>query len=547
MSRDGNEAQVAPLATWRVPGLEGTSETTLVARPGETTTVVGANGVGKSALGLWLDANSSSTNTLRIIAHRRLWLQSPGPTLSSAQRGENEEYYRQKNRVPAARYVDIEEARRGSVILFDLLARENFANLLVARAVRSGALTAEKMGEVEASPIDVLNKIMLSAGLAIQVQLTTTQSLNAITKHSTAEYPMNEASDGEKAALLLTAEILVAPTASVLIIDEPERHLHRSISAGLISAVIAQRPDCHFVVLTHDLELADALTDGKGTTYALLSVSWSAGRASGWSMFAVDATTGFPESARRAILGGRRNLLFVEGAVESQDWTLYRLLFPDFTVSPIGGAEQVARTVAGLRGIDRLHWVRAVGIIDGDGLNDEEKSTMLSRGIRALPLSEVENLYYLSVIVKDVAAQQAKHLGAEYQKLEAEARAAGFAALGKPETLLHLAEVLATAEMRRRAMEMLPTKLASSGEEVKVVLSSPFSGIKKKIGELLTIEDFDALVRLLPIRDSAFRSQVAKALKFPSRSEYEAFVRVRLMSESSLLEALRSEVGNLPM
>ena len=42
-------------------------------------------------------------------------------------------------------------------------------------------------------------------------------------------YGAAELSDGERNALLISAEILTAKDGTLLIIDEPERHLHRSI------------------------------------------------------------------------------------------------------------------------------------------------------------------------------------------------------------------------------------------------------------------------------------------------------------------------------
>jgi hypothetical protein len=103
---------------------------------------------------------------------------------------------------------------------------------------------------------------------------------------------------------------------STCIIDEPERHLHRLISAGLVKAIIADRPDAHFVILTHDLKLATALGGENGQIYSLMGCNWEGRRGVGWDLFPVDAPDDIPESARLAILGGRRELLFrVRGAV----------------------------------------------------------------------------------------------------------------------------------------------------------------------------------------------------------------------------------------
>jgi ABC-type cobalamin/Fe3+-siderophores transport system ATPase subunit len=91
--------------------------------------------------------------------------------------------------------------------------------------------------------------------------------------------------DGEKSALLLAGEVLTTPEGAICIIDEPERHLHRSISAGLVKAIIAERSDAHFVVLTHDLELAAVLGDGNGQIYSLIGCSWAGQSGVGWELY----------------------------------------------------------------------------------------------------------------------------------------------------------------------------------------------------------------------------------------------------------------------
>ena len=68
-------------------------------------------------------------------------------------------------------------------------------------------------------------------------------------------YGIEQLSDGERSALLLASEVLTAPKGTLLLLDEPERHLHRSIISPLLSGLFAQRSDCNFVISTHDLLL----------------------------------------------------------------------------------------------------------------------------------------------------------------------------------------------------------------------------------------------------------------------------------------------------
>jgi energy-coupling factor transporter ATP-binding protein EcfA2 len=388
-------AEEGVLCRWDVPGAGAYAPVHIVARAGRSTTVVGANGSGKSALGLWMEQNSGGFSGIRrLIAHRKLWFQHAGPEITSAQREQTRGNVIAWSRQHESRYLDHADGQRASLVLFDILARVNHENAQMLKVYRTGASHQEVEAQFRPPLLDRLNAIFRAAGLVIELMLTDAQTLNAVNSTSGTEYPIFQMSDGEKSALLLAGEVLTTPTGSVYIIDEPERHLHRSISAGLVEAIIADRPDSHFVVLTHDLELAAALGGGAGQICSLTRCTWTGQGADGWELFPVDASAEIPESARLAILGGRRELLFIEGETHSLDLRLYRLLFPNWTLFPTGGCDQVIRAVTGLRTSQSHHWLNARGVADGDWRTEDEKSSLHARGILALPVSEVENLYY---------------------------------------------------------------------------------------------------------------------------------------------------------
>jgi len=380
----------------------------------------------------------------------------------------------------------------------------------------------------------------------VELRLTDAQTLIAFNSASKTEYPIFQMSDGEKSALLLAGEVLTTPERSVYIIDEPERHLHRSISASLVEAIIAARPDSHFVILTHDLELAAVLGGGIGQVYSLTMCTWTGQGADGWQLFPVDASAEIPESARLAILGGRRELLFIEGEKHSLDLQLYGLLFPNWTLFPAGGCDQVIRAVTGLRASQSHHWVNARGVVDGDGRTGGEKSSLDARGILALPVSEVENLYYSNAVMKAVAARQAESMDETPVTLINQARTAALKALrdhGAPE---RLAEALALVVSRRRVLEELPTSIDTTSTTVTVSVPSPYPEILSKIVALLDSDDLDGLIRLVPVRDTALRAQVARSLRFQKPADYETAARVRIREDAVLAAEVRALVGPMP-
>jgi len=177
--------------------------------------------------------------------------------------------------------------------------------------------------------------------------------------------------------------------------------------------------------------VAAALGEGDGHTYSLTGCTWTGQGADGWELFSVDASAELPESARLAILGGRRELLFIEGEAHSLDLRLYKLLFPNWTLFPAGGCDQVIRAVTGLRTSRPHHWLNARGVVDGDGRTADEEGALQARGILALPVSEVENLYYSDVVMKAVAATQAALVDESADTLLNQARMTALQALGE--------------------------------------------------------------------------------------------------------------------
>jgi hypothetical protein len=64
---------------------------------------------------------------------------------------------------------------------------------------------------------------------------------------------------------------------------------------------------------------------------------------------------------------------------------------------------------------------------------------------------------------------------------------------------------------------------------------------------LLDSDDLDSLIRLVPIRDTALRAQVARSLRFQNAADYEAAARVRIREDAALAAEVRALVGPLPL
>ena len=267
---------------------------------------------------------------------------------------------------------------------------------------------------------------------------------------------------------------------------------------------------------------------------------------SGWDLEDVDSGEKLPESARIAILGGRRDLLFVEGDDHSLDKRLYEILFPELTLFAAGGADQVIRAVTGLRDSAEHHWVSAYGVVDRDGRDCDERTSLLTRGIRPLPVSEVENLYYLDAVLGSVAAARTELIGGSAKDVQDAAREAGLSTLCEERTLNRLASKLAVSAIRRTVVNSIPTMVDESTDPLEISIPSPYPRIRATLADLADARDYDGLVALLPIRDTALPSRVTTTLGFQRREDYEAAVRVRLVKDLALAQRVLDLIGPLP-
>lgn len=535
-----NDSDVV-LAEWDVPLVDG-GIFHINARAGEVVTVVGANGSGKSALITWMAARAPDERFRRMLAHRRLWFQAAGPDLSPAQRASAGSSVNRWDRQMTSRYVDHADGQRSSIALFDLLGAIGEENRRVVELYDAGANAAEVAVQTGPRLLPSMNSVLARSGLKIQLVLTAQQTFLAHHAALGVDYPIFQMSDGEKSALLLATEVLTAPPGTVIMIDEPERHLHRSISAGLIEAVVATRADCAFVVLTHDLDLASQLVDQPGPTLSISSVEWSNEEPQRWSMNEVLSGGDLPEAARHAVLGGRKQILFVEGEAESLDLSLYSVLFPEWSIVPTGSCDLVIRSVTGLRESSEHHWVSPLGLVDGDGRSSVERKSLEDRGIKVLPVSEIENLYYLPRIIGAVAAKQASTLGTGVEELVTKAKEMALADLAKAATLPRLARKLAKDEVARKLVAFMPDEVGV--EDIEISFSSPYKNILGELEGMLKAQDYEGLIKAIPIRNTGLRNQVAMALNFRTLNDFQRAALVCITEDEALASFLRTKIGD---
>lgn len=203
------------------------------------------------------------------------------------------------------------------------------------------------------------------------------------------EYAGHKMSDGERVALYLISQALCIPENKIIIIDEPEIHLHRSIMNKLWSAIEAERKDCLFIYITHDTQFAaNHVASDKIWVRSYDGEKWE---------FEELPEPHLPEELLLTILGNRKNIIFVEGELGSNDFKLYSELYKNYYVIPCGSCLKVIEFTKSIKTIkDRrpeLYHFEAYGIIDLDFRTETEIITLKEKGVHTLDVAEIENLF----------------------------------------------------------------------------------------------------------------------------------------------------------
>lgn len=215
-------------------------------------------------------------------------------------------------------------------------------------------------------------------------------------------YNASQMSDGERLVFYFIGEIICAPKDSVIIVDEPENHLHTSIIKKLWDMIETVRSDCKLVFLTHDIDFA--ITRNKSKLIWLKSYSGD----EIWDYEVIDDVENIPNDIYLEIIGSRNPILFIEGEKASFDYRIYQQLFKDFTIVPLGSCEKVIETTKAFNQLTHFHNLLAKGIIDRDRRTEEEINAYAGNQIFVPHVAEVENLFIVEDVIKIVATLQRK-------------------------------------------------------------------------------------------------------------------------------------------
>lgn len=372
--------------------------------------IVGANGAGKSKIGAWIEQQNFQ-EIHRIGAQRNLNF-NENISLKNYSQAEDFVFFGtddkdiiyRKNKGPrwawgeyTTKLIDDFEN-----VLAALIALKNNENDIFIQQCREAEENGTAGPRVPITVLDKLKSIWHEVLPQRNLTLDDSKFYATFTKNGQLiKYSANQMSDGERAVLYLTAQVLCVPENKTLIMDEPEVHLHRSIMNRLWRALEYYRPDCLFIYITHDTQFAAMHPNAD----KIWIKEYDGNR---WKFERIE-TEDLPDELLLDILGSRKNVLFVEGEGNSFDTQLYSELYPNYYIVPCGSCTQVIARTKAFRNNLSLHDCEVYGIIDRDFRSDYEIEKYKENHIYTIKVAEVENLFIGEELIRYIASHMAKN------------------------------------------------------------------------------------------------------------------------------------------
>lgn len=442
-----------------------------------------------------------------------------------------------------SRWKDDYATQRTSIAIYDLIDAENVRARSIADAVDGNNIELAKTLSKKDAPIKLINELLRLSNIPIEISVSESDQVVA-SKCDGIPYSIAELSDGERNALLIAANLLTVKNATLVLIDEPERHLHRSIISPLLTLLFSIRHDCAFIVSTHDVMLP--LDNPGARTLLIRGCTYAGSSVSGWDADLVPLETEIDDDLKKDILGARRKLLFIEGTERSLDKPLYSLVFPNVSVVAKSSCRDVEHAVSSIRDAGDLHWLHAFGIVDNDRRTEADINRLKEKGVYALSVFSVESIYYHPRVQHLVAQRYAVVTGDDAPTCLANAKTAAITAV-QPH-VQRLSERTAEKALREEIFRHLPRREQITDNQpinVSIDVVRFVTAERERLQDALDAGNLAEIISQYPVRETPALAKIAQELGFQDREQYEGAVRKLLMDDNEALTFVKSLFGTL--
>jgi ABC-type cobalamin/Fe3+-siderophores transport system ATPase subunit len=356
-----------------------------------------------------------------------------------------------------------------------------------------------------------------------------------------SKYNAAEMSDGERVIFYLIGEVICAAQNSIIIIDEPEMHLHKSLIKTLFDLIEIERPDCSFIYLTHDIDFAFT----RQNAIKIWAKSYEGNDV--WDYEILDEASPIPEQLYLEVLGSRKPIIFLEGESNSIDYEIYEQVYDDFTLKPLGSCEKVIQIVNAFNEQKGFHHIDSFGIVDRDRRQHGDVVNLNAKGIWVLDVAEAENLLLIENIVKTVANYMGKDAGNVFIEVKQNI-ISFFNNQLNSQILLHFKEIL-----RRNFMPLtnFTTKtIADAITEIDGIYNSVnkqvlFNTVKAEFDNVVANNDYDSVLRLFNLKDALIpNSKICDLTGIRNKEEYRSFVITLLKKKDVVSQNIKSGIDS---
>ncbi len=502
--------------------------------------VVGANGSGKTRFGSRIEQMNLG-QTHRISAQKSLSLpREVSP--KSKKRAEKELYYGwyQETYTDAQMLAHKNAQRWGG--RFDTHLLNDFDKLMVllhTEEYEEALNYKEGRREKPVTKMDIVQKIW-EAVLPHRKLFKKAGIIEAyLTGNEQTKYNASDLSDGERVIFYLVGEVVCAPRHSIIIIDEPEMHIHKSLVKSLFDLIEIEREDCSFIYLTHDIDFAFS-------RHSALKI-WTKGYSGEnlWDYEILGNEMPIPEQLYLEVLGSRKPILFLEGDNSSIDYELYQHVYTGFTLKPLGSCEKVIQSVKALNEQNEFHTIQSFGLIDRDARLDDEVENLISKDIWVLNVAEAENLFLSKDIVKSIGSYLGKNPDYVFDKVK-ENLIKYFNDQIEPQIALHYKSIL---RKKLISLSNLESKdINTLNDEIDAdykAIDKPnlLEKIKAKFQNVVVEKDYDAILRLFNLKNALIpNSKLCELIGIKNKTEYIKLVLSLLKKNDPISSLLKSEI-----
>jgi energy-coupling factor transporter ATP-binding protein EcfA2 len=356
-------------------------------------------------------------------------------------------------------------------------------------------------------------------------------------------YPFNSMSEGERVAFFYIATVVVAPSQSFIIVDEPETYLNPAIYNKIWDKLMDFRKDCQFIFISHTMDFINARSD-----FELLKIKSFSYPDKFEFEFLGSSLENLDTNFIAEVVGSRKPILFCEGAKSDTDYDykVYESLVGNlFTVIPTGNCLSVENSVVACNKHASTYSIQsAKGMIDSDLKSADEVSKLKESHVFVLQCNEIEMLLIDELIFKAVLEL---FEGTDANKQFSEFKVKFFEKLieRKDHMIKRIVKIQIDEKLQNtfiddknnKTKDELKMNLTDILQNININLDALWVEANAKIEDIVARQDYDAALKYCCLE----HTEVLFGLTKPFVSDYTQLALGRLRADETLGTLIRTK------